>query len=186
MKTRYILEFQLIPKLVGLFNSRKIELFKVVEPEVWGELLRKSGMTDFSHRGYSKSFFRDDHGRFYVLITCPEPQLPTQVKYMVFVIKGACSLNMNRCEGSMEYFTLEKSLGFYAVCSPGEGVHSNCGSMEGEPSAEDFLRNISSGHRLSPVDTCHIPTNNRSSRNRMWLLLIFLAISLTIAAITML
>lgn len=86
----------------------------------------------------------------------------------------------------MEYFTLEKSLGFYAVCSPGEGVHSNCGSMEGEPSAEDFLRNISSGHRLSPVDTCHIPTNDRSSRNRMWLLLIFLAISLTIAAITML
>lgn len=31
MKTRYILEFQLIPKLVGLFNRGKAELFKVVE-----------------------------------------------------------------------------------------------------------------------------------------------------------
>lgn len=39
MKTRYILEFQIIPKLVGLFNRGKAELFKVVEPEVWGELL---------------------------------------------------------------------------------------------------------------------------------------------------
>lgn len=184
MKTRYILEFQLIPKLVGLFNRGKAELFKVVEPKVWGELLRKAGMNDFSHRGYRKSFYRDEHGKFYIMITCPEPQLPTQVKYMIFVLTGAASLNMNSCEGSMEYFTLEKSLGFYAVCSPGEGFHSNCGSMEGEPTSSDFLYRISSGSRMFPIecDDSSTTKNNRLVKN---ILFICLAIAITIAIIAM-
>ena len=183
MKARYILEFQLIPKLVSLFNNRKAELFQVVDPNVWGELLRKVGMTGFSAKAYNKSFFRDENGRYYILISCPEPQFPTQVKYMVFVIKGASSLNMNGCEGTMEYFTLEKSLGFYAVCSPGEGFHSNCGTMEGEPTSMEFLRSISSGSQMFPVQCEYTTAASKSSSGTKIILLMCLVIAIVVAII---
>lgn len=140
----------------------------------------------FRPKEYKTSFFKDENGTFYILITCPEPELPTQVKYMVFVLKGTNTLDMTGNAGKLEYFTLEKSLGFYAVCAPGDGFHSNCGSMKGEPNAAEFLARVSNAKALIPVQNIESVKTPDTNNKKAVIAFSIIALIITIAILLML
>jgi hypothetical protein len=130
----YRLEYTLIPIYVDILKREPDIEYKLVDVSIWErEIVAMAQPQYIDWEEISCEIFGDMNSEFVILYEFPKPFDVPLAKY------GAVYINKQK--QVYYYYTLEKSLNGYMLCSPSKDNHTNFGAR-GNLSKKDFIKAI--------------------------------------------